>query len=61
MVLGKLSGDFERGKYFIFFRQVTFFGKLRGGLGKLRRGFRQVGGGFRQVNWGFMQIKVSVG
>ena len=54
MVLGKLSGGFERGIYFIFFRQVTFFGKLRGGgLGKLRRGFRQVGGGFRQVNWGF--------
>ena len=54
MVLGKLSGGFERGIYFIFFRQVTFFGKLREeGLGKLRRGFRQVGGGFRQVNWGF--------
>ena len=53
MVLGKLSGGFERGMYFIFFRQVTFFrqitffGKLRGGLGKLRRGLRQVGGGFR--------------
>ena len=50
MVLGKLSGGFERGIYFIFFRQVTFFGKLRGGLGKLRRGLGKLS---------FMQIKVS--
>ena len=42
MVLGKLSGGFERGIYFIFFRQVTFFGKLRGGVRQVKEGFRQV-------------------